>query len=191
MTQYFKMESDNFLDYGLTKSPSLAEHSILGGKVISPEQLPPLVFEVNFPNDVHMPHFLTGGSVLVSKLFISVLTSVGVNNFQSFPVVITNPETGKKWNDYFLFNVLGKIKAANLVKSQYSELMPASADGVDVPLLAFKEIVLDVDKTLGELMFRLAEDSTALIVHERIVDTLSDSRPDGGWGIDVIELDNA
>ena len=190
MTQYFEVESDNFLDFGVTKSPKLGSQSILGGRIIKQDLLPPLVYEIDFPNDVELPHFLTGGTVLASQRLINLLRSQGVENFQAFHAELLNPDTGKKWSQYYLFNVIGLIKAANMDKSDYDELMPASPDGINIPLVAFNKISIDKSKTRDTLMFRLAEDPTVLIVHEKIVDALDDNRPEEGWGIDVIELES-
>jgi len=190
MTQYFEMESDNYLDFSITKYPKLSPQSILGGRIIEQNILPQLVYEVDFPDDTDLPHLLTGGAVLVSQRLIELLKSQGVDNFQAFPVEILNPETSKKRLGYYLFNVIGLLKVVNLDKSAYDELMPASPDGIDVPLAAFNQIVIDSKKTMGMLMFRLAEDPTVLMIHEKIVDALFDNRPENGWGIDVVEVES-
>jgi len=123
-------------------------------------------------------------------LHIDLLKSQGVNNFQAFPAELFNPETGKKRLEFYLFNVIGLLKAVNLDKSDFDVLMPASSDGVDTVLAAFHKIVLDSKKTMEMKMFRLAEDPGTLIIHEEIVDALSNNRPENGWGIDVIEVES-
>jgi hypothetical protein len=182
------MESDNYLDYGVTKAPKLGSQSILGGGLIHQQALPPLVYEIDFPDNMDVPHLLTGGTVLASERFINLLKTEAVDNFQAFPVEILNPVTGKRRNEFYLFNVVGLVKASDMTKSTYDELMAGSSDGIETPLVAFNEIVIDCEKTMGLSMFRLAEDPTALIVSENIVEALSDNLPENGWGIDVIEL---
>jgi len=188
MTKYFKMESDNYLDFGVTKSPRLGQ-SILGGRNIEQDILPHLVYEVDFPDSIELPHFLTGRTVLARQKLIDLLKSQ-VDNFQAFPAVILNPERGKKRSGFYLFNVHGMLKIVNLEESGYDELMSASSDGLHAPLVAFNKIAINSHKTMGMLMFELAEDPTALLIHESTVNALSDNRPENGWGIDVIEVES-
>lgn len=190
MTQYFEMKPNHYLDFGVTKYPLLGAQSILGGRIIEKNILPQLVYEVDFPDDTDLPHFLTGGIVLASGRLIELLRSQGVDNFQAFPVEVLNPETGKKRQGYYLFNVIGLLAVVDLNKSAYDELMPASPHGSHVPLAAFSEIVIDSKRTMGMLMFRLAENPTVLLIHEKIVDALSENRPENGWGIMVVEVES-
>ncbi len=190
MKKYFKLEDDNYLDYGLTKVPEIDdEQSEMSGSMIDPAKLPPLIFEHDFPRGEPMPHFLTGGTVLASKTLIDLLTKIGVNNFQAFPAQLVNPETGEKRDDYFLFNVIGLMKVANLEKSEYDGLMDGNPEGIDAPLVAFKKLTINRNQVGDADMFRLAEEPITIIISERIDDALVKYRPEGGWGIIVEEVD--
>jgi hypothetical protein len=171
------------LDYGLTGGPTLPDGSVLAGRLTDADELPELLYEINVPDDQLCPHFMTGEAVIVSKQFIDVLLGIGVQNFQSFPAVLINPETGKKRGNYFLFNVLGLIKAADLSQSSFDMLMEGDPNGVEVPLVAFNHLVLDEKKIRSLKMFRLAEDPTSLIIDETVVNSLKQHRPEGGWGV--------
>lgn len=190
MTKYFKMRSDNYVDYGVKSGPKLSDDcSFLAGKIIDPAQLPPLVFEVNFPESEKVPHLLGGPVPLVSKTLINALADARVDNFQTFAAKVVNPSIGKEWPDYFAFNVIGALGAANLDHSEYDTLMEGDPEGVNMPLLAFRDITLDKDKLHGMALFRLAESPVALIVSETIFDSLVRNRPEDGWGIDLVEVD--
>jgi len=190
MKKYFKLESSNYVSYGLRKVPEIDdEQSEMSGSMIDHTKLPPLIFEHNFPIGEPMPHFLTGGAVLASKTLIDLLTTIGVNNFQAFPALLVNPETGEKRDDYFLFNVLGLMRVANLEESKYDELMSGNPEGIDLPLLAFKDLAINGAQVHDIDMFRLAEEPISVIVSERVVDALKNNKQDGGWGIVVEEVD--
>ena len=189
MTNLFKLESSIYIDYGLTKVPNLKDQSIFLGKIIDENLLPELAFEVNFPDNSTIPHFLTGGSVLASKAFIHALSDSGITNFQAFPAHVINPSTRKHWEDFFLFNVLGLLKVADMDASDYDVIMEGDAEGVDVPLVAFRSITIDAVKVKNMPMFRLAENPGALIVDQKVVDALKKYRPQGGWGIDLVKVD--
>ena len=189
MNQYYKFESDNYVDFGIKKSPSLGEQSVMQGRFIDSAKLPELIFEHDFPLGEPMPHYLTGGTVLVSKELINVLDSAGVDNYQAFPVTLVNPDTKEIRKDYLLFNILGLIKATSLVDSDYDELMQRSAEDIGLPSVAFNGIVINSKNTYGAHMFRLAEDPIYSIINDQVVKALKANKPDDGWGIVIEELE--
>ncbi len=186
MSSYYKLESSNYVSFGIQNAPKLGEQSVMAGRVLDPSKLPLLVYEHNFPCNEPLPHFLTGGTVLASQTFLNVLEFVGVDNYQAFPVVLINPDTHEKREDYFLFNVLGLVQAANLGESHYDELMPGNSGGANVPLVAFQDLVIDSKRTQSLDMFRLAEEPISIVVSDSVVQGLKQNKPEGGWGI-VIE----
>lgn len=191
MTTYYQLMEDYSLDYGITDGPKLPDGCVMTGSWVEPESLPELVYEIDVPDDEPCQHFMTGGTVIASQHLIQVLHNAGVTNFQHFPVVLINPDTRKKRTGFFLFNVLGLLKAADMGKSAFDTLMEADDEGVAVPLVAFNELVLDGSKLGGLRMFRLAESPSVLIVDEAIKTALVDNRPDDGWGIMLEEVDVA
>lgn len=186
MKDYYKFESSNYVNYGIVNSPKLGESSVMQGRYIDPEKLPELVFEHSFPTGEAIPHFLTGGTVLASKRLIDVISNIGVDNYQAFPVVLINTESREVRKDYYLFNVLGLLSATDTDSSKYDEIM--KGDG-ELPLVAFKEMVIDSKKIHGQKMFRLAEEPISLIVDQDIVAALKTNKPDEGWGVVVEEID--
>ncbi len=190
MSAYFLMETDSYIDYGIQTCPDVGdENSFLSGKLIQAQHLPSLVFEVDFPDAEKLPHFFDSEVPLASKKFIDTLMKAGVDNFQVFPATVINPDTGGQWNDYFAFNVLGLVACANLDKSDYDTLLEGNPEGINIPSLAFNELVLDQSKLKGLLFFRLGESPIDLIVHQQVFDSLVKYRPDDGWGIDLIQVD--
>lgn len=189
MKKYYQLFEDYFLDYGITGGPTLPDGSVMAGKIVEPESLPELFYDINVPDDATCPHFMSSDAVIASKKFTDLLHKIGVNNFQQFPVTLINPETGKKRDGYYLFNVIGLVRAADLDKSAYDLLMQGDVEGVDVPLVAFNEITLDHTKLRGLRMFRMAEDPTVLIIDENIKTALISNKPPEGWGIIFEEVD--
>jgi hypothetical protein len=189
MKKYFKLESNNYVNFSIKKEPKLGEQSVMLGRMTDPTKLPPLIFEHNFPSGERIPHYLAAAAVLASKLLIDLLVSIGVNNFQAFPAQLINPETGEKRDDYFLFNVLGFMKVANLEASEYDTLMSGNPEGFDLPLLAFKNLAINGNQVRDIDMFRLAEEPITIIISDRVDNALIKFRPEGGWGIVVEEVD--
>lgn len=191
MTNYYQFETDNYEDYGVQDNPDLdGKISFIAGRLIK-EALPALVFEVDFPKDYRLPHFLGDIIPLVSDEVVRLLEAIGIDNFQTFPVTLINPETRQKWEGYSAFNVLGLVKAVDMKKSDADILMGQDQEGTMPALVAFRNIALEESKIRGLLMFRLAESPGELIVHERIFEQFKKNRPKDGeaWGIDFVKIE--
>ncbi|MES2824949.1 MAG: hypothetical protein V4732_15195 [Pseudomonadota bacterium] len=189
MTNYYLLETDNYIDYGVIDNPEIDDDpSFLNGQRIT-GPIPLLIFEINFPKDEKLPHYLGDQFPLVSKAFLHALQLAGVDNFQQFPARLVNSQTGQSWDDFVAFNVIGFVKAANLDHSDFDVLMAGSDDDKVPPLLAFREIALDKNKIpSASMMFRMAEDPCNVIIHEQVVAVLSTHKPEGGWGVYLTKL---
>jgi hypothetical protein len=189
MTEYYLFETNNYLDYGVTQNPKLGDElSFLSGRVIT-GKMPELVFEVNFPAEEKLPHFLGNEIPLLSKTLVDALQKAGIDSFQVFPAILLNSATGQSWNNYVAFNTIGLIKAVNMEKSDFDILMEGDDEGIEIPLVAFREIILDKNKTNDALMFRTAESPVNLVVQSRVITYLGDNRPKDGWGIAIKKLE--
>ena len=140
-----------------------------------------------------LPHLLAGdGAVPVaSREFLDVLRSFGVQNFETFPVELVGLGSKTPEVDYFAWNVLGSLVAADLTRSKGDTIMGGSLDedGAGVPpLIAFDELVLKKSVVTGHHLFRLAE-SHALLLSQELLAELRKVKPTGGaWGISVREV---
>jgi hypothetical protein len=99
---------------------------------------------------------------LMSKRLKEVLDSAGVDNINYLPITLRHTETGQIY-DYFAFNLLGLVAAADLAQSDIS-----SFDGDFVGDSQVHGLVIDPSKPGGALIFRLKEKFTAILVHEKI-----------------------
>ena len=188
---YHQIEPDNFSDYGVTLEPELADDvSFLRGARIEERLASPLVFEVDYPSGEDPQHLLGDTIQIFSDRLVKVLRSAGADNFETFPAVLRNPETGAEWKGFQAVNVLGIVGWANLEESEYDTIMEGDAEGVTTPLVGFHTIVIDARKTRDDLlMFRLAEMPSALVIHDRVKKVIVANRPKDGWRFDAIAID--
>lgn len=100
---------------------------------------------------------------LMSTRMADALQEAGVDNVQFFSALLTNTQT-KETYDYYVFNVVGKIAAADLEKSDFESFDGRLTD------TSFFSLSIDEQKARGVLMFRLAENINALMVHESVRD---------------------
>ncbi|OHA80393.1 MAG: hypothetical protein A2675_01350 [Candidatus Yonathbacteria bacterium RIFCSPHIGHO2_01_FULL_51_10] len=108
------------------------------------------------------------GTPLMSKRLADAFVEAGVHNVEFFPAVLKNKVTGETY-DYCAFKVVGLVAAADLEKSKWE-----SYDNKLVADTSFEHLVLDEVKAAGSgfLVFRLAENINALMVHEKICDAI-------------------
>ena len=106
------------------------------------------------------------GLVMTRRLY-DALCAAGVDNMDVYQTVIRHPETGFETRDYVIANLIGLVKAVDLSKSKVvggssNHLLDTDFEGVSI----------DEKKTHGFLMFRLAENTSAVLVHQRVKDFL-------------------
>lgn len=141
------------------------------GRWIEPSQLkPPLIYILHKRNPNNdsgygpfLPEFFNKTPPLVREDLLEVMIDEGVTNLQSFPAELHDPMNGEIHRNYRAVNLLGLVKAADLNKSQATV-----HDGVPLIDVSFDRLVVDETKTRGLLMFRLAENYTTILVHERL-----------------------
>jgi hypothetical protein len=186
---YHQITPDNYLDFGVTKNPKLPDHvSFLTGALITRALAKPLVFQVDFPSRDEVPHLIGDRIPVASDYLVKTLQGCGVDNFQVFPAVLRNPKTHADWDGFCAFNALGLVAAAKLDRSRSDVIMEADPEGAEPALRAITDLTLDARKTRGLLMFRLAEDPTILLIHDRVNRYIDQHDPPDGWGFDAVEV---
>ncbi|WP_155826346.1 imm11 family protein [Leptospira alstonii] len=87
----------------------------------------------------------------------------GVDNIQYFDAVLRDPSTGQEYANYKAYNIVGLIACADM---QTSDLMGTSQSTMgDVD---FHALIIDESKTHGLVLFRLAENVSAVVVREEV-----------------------
>lgn len=116
-------------------------------------------------HSAHMPAFLKGNQPLFRDDLIAAMRECGVNNLQCFQAVLQDPEGDRQHTNYQVVNIVGLIAAADLSKSTYT--VPPSG-GPPVIDTEFDHLVIDEAKPRNQLLFRLAESTMAIMVHENL-----------------------
>jgi hypothetical protein len=123
--------------------------------------------------------YYDSGISIMSRRLANALKDAGIDNIDFYETEIHDLTTGEVLRSHVAFNLIGAIEAADLGKSKYQAL--------DGPLIAidFDSLAIDEAKTRGVLMFRLAESTNGVAVHESVrekieavgIDTLTFFRP--------------
>ncbi|QED28867.1 hypothetical protein FRD01_16795 [Microvenator marinus] len=102
---------------------------------------------------------------LMSRRLTAALQAAGVDNLQTYETRIetTLGETPPPADHYLAFNIVGLVAAADLQKSMTNPDVTETMNSMD-----FHTLSIDEAKTQELLLFRLAENITAVLVHERV-----------------------
>jgi hypothetical protein len=102
---------------------------------------------------------------LMSRRLVDALRSAGVANLQTFETRLASVQgdSPPPTDHYLAVNIVGCIAAADLARSQINPEVPDRLVSTD-----FYALAIDVDKAGGQLMFRLAENVSAVLVHQRV-----------------------
>lgn len=185
---YYTISSDPFHDRGVLDEDIPEDVSLMEGAWINWQPEQPIVCTSNCDAE-NPPRQCMGGAVPIwSAELLKAFRSFGIDNIQAFPAVIVDVDGEMKWDNYYIINVLGLVAAADLASSEYIEI---GEHPTGLPYVSFEELVVSESKIQGAMFFRLAESKLKLIIHQKVVDYLSDNPPESGsWGIIVDELES-
>lgn len=178
---YFILKNNIFLEpeMGFREPESLSANvSFLCGKMITAAIDNPLVFTTNAKAGGAMVDFKDSSFPIMSKRFLEIMQASGVNNLQTFPLIIKSEEDGAIWDDYFVVNVLGMSACADLSRSTYHKIMPG--------FYSFNELAIHAEKAQDALLFRLQEDPTTIIMHRSVGQYIKSQDPNKtllGWSV--------
>lgn len=108
--------------------------------------------------------------LLFSTRLRELLAGQGVNNIQYFPVRVTNPKNSTTTDDYQLSNLIGSIACIDQMASNL-EMHPHILNTIEF----INALILDETKIKDNLMFRAAEFTQVIVVHERIKNACEDA----------------
>jgi len=101
--------------------------------------------------------------LLMTRHLLECIRGAGVNNLDCYQAVLIDPNTGHEYKEYLAVNVVGVVSAANL---SGSSVAPGSADRL--VSVDFDGISINLEAALGFKLFRLAENVSAVLVHESV-----------------------
>lgn len=157
-------------------------------------------FDVDIPNPMHLrfkpkedgnpdhadfiPPYIEGCSCeFFRDDLIAALQAYGVDNLDTYPVTIFDPDTGQTHTNFKAVNIIGLVSAADMEKSTYT-----LSDGIPLIDVPFDELVLRTDEISDLLIFRLAENIGTILVHESIRKMLIEKGFIKGEYMDAIEF---
>jgi hypothetical protein len=109
---------------------------------------------------------------LMTRRLVQALRGAGIDNIQTYDTTLESPQGEKPpgADHYLAVNIVGRVAAADLGKSDISPETPERMISTD-----FHSLSIDESKARALLLFRLAENITAVMVHEHVKDRVEQS----------------
>ncbi len=114
-----------------------------------------------------LPEYFKGTIPLFRNDLLDAMKSCGVDNLDLYEVILRDPDDGRTYTNYKAVNIIGAVAAADMGKSKAT--VHTGGPVIDVE---FDTLVVDEGKPRGALIFRLAEATGTILVHEKLRDHL-------------------
>lgn len=105
-------------------------------------------------NGPEMPAIFKESIPLFRDDVLETMSEFGISDIETYDVEVYDPDNNEIYTNYKAVNIIGLIAAADMKKSQVT----AQGD--------FDGLSIDESKTRGSMLFRLAESTNAILVHE-------------------------
>jgi hypothetical protein len=127
-----------------------------------PDPIPaPIQITLDADRGMMLPMF-NAQILLFRDDLLAAVRECGIDNLDVYDTELFNPLTNERFRNYKAINIIGAVSAADLAKSQFQ------AHGAPIVDVEFDSVAIDSEKANGLLMFRLAENVSAIVVHERV-----------------------
>lgn len=112
----------------------------------------------------HLPAMLEASVPLFTTALVDELRRCGVDNLDTYAVALADPGDGTVIEDYWAVNVIGLVSAADMARSD-AIVHPGGPALVDV---GFDKLVVDESRTGSIKLFRMAESTKTILVHDSV-----------------------
>ena len=115
----------------------------------------------------YIPEYFVGTIPLFRNDLIESMQRGGVDNLDLYNTEILDPDSGEQLTDHKAVNIIGLVAAADMDASDATVHPGGPVIDVD-----FDGLVVDEAKAGGLLLFRLAESTNGILVHEKLKEHL-------------------
>jgi hypothetical protein len=123
----------------------------------------PIEFSLLPTHNDQLLEFYNVDALVMTQRLATALLEAGVDSLDIYKAVIRHPGTGSEVIDYVAANLIGLVSAVDLAQSKVTGGTSGGLLDVD-----FEGVRIDPARAGDHLMFRLAENTSAVVVHERV-----------------------
>jgi hypothetical protein len=162
--KYYVLNSSNdsrMLLYSLP-NPSLEDRWWAGHAFKNPPKVPVVAIITEGNEKGELLHYFNSTN-LMSNAFYEALLEAGVDNLDVYDAIIQSEDGSVVHKGYKAFNLIGLIRAADMSRTVFRD--PPGTTLIDASI---EHLEVDGHKPRGLKMFRLAENVSAVLVHEDV-----------------------
>ncbi|WP_260608482.1 hypothetical protein [Leptospira weilii] len=137
----------------------------MSGERIPIEIPQPLKHEIEPEDEGEMIPYFSAGIPLMSHVLIETLRGTGVDNLDLYRAVISETQTGRKYENYSAVNIIGLVSSVSVSKPLLGDI-PINVSWFD------NGLVIAPEQTHGLLLFRLTESVDLVIIHRSVKEAL-------------------
>jgi hypothetical protein len=104
---------------------------------------------------------------VMSNAVHEALLKAGVDNIDAYDAVLRSEDNSIEHAGFKAYNLIGLVSATDIRRTAFAPSNPSRA--IDA---SFDSLMIDPAKTGGALMFRLAENTSTILVHRRVKEAL-------------------
>lgn len=145
---------------------------LISGKKLE-RTMEPTIIELAESSGDFRPDMVTYLLPLFSDNFKNILTNLGVDNIDYYPVIFTNHAGEKENTEYWLANILGLIECLDIENSE------TSTHPLSKKIKIEKNFSLDDSLLSGQKIFRIAEERSFIIISEDVKNQLEKQQLSG------------
>jgi len=135
----------------------------ISGKRFKKEIETPFEVELDDTYGTKMADLFDSQMFLCSNRLIEGFKKAGIKNLDLYDINLIDKKRKKKFENYKAVQIIGKIAAADMKKSKSHDPM-----NIGHTIVQFHNLVIDEKKIGKALMFRLAEDCSTILIHEKV-----------------------
>jgi hypothetical protein len=161
---YYVLDSDATPFNRVTVFPRIKQNNWLSGERLKPGIPEPLEFKLEPTKKAGvMREFYDSRMPLMREDLVEALREAGVDNLEVFDATLHDPTRGTTYTNYKAVNIVGAIACLDREKAKVIPGM--DSDMIDMGL---ESAPIDESKAGGALLFRLAENVSMILVHEKV-----------------------
>lgn len=145
---------------------------LISGKKLD-RTMEPIVIELAESSGDFRPDMVTYLLPLFSDKLKNILTDLGIDNIDYYPVIFSNQASEKEDTKYWLANILGLIQCLDIENSE------TSTHPLSKKVKIEKSFILDESLLSGQKIFRIAEERSLIIINEDIKNQLDNQQLQG------------
>jgi len=177
-TEYYVLESENNEHYpilGIDPQCTVGYDTFHGAYPVRLEESDHVIFAMDapVPEQPQLADYLVTPKPIIEEKIKQVLEAITIAGSQYFPASVRFE--GKLHDNYYYWHIYLKITCLHMARSEVKQRRAS----LSIRTISLDETILNRISESGRWVFRLAESTSRILVHERVVEKVMAIKPTG------------